>query len=106
MPRLQSCEFDQGNTLDLRDTASVGCVSDTFVSGLDEPNGESDWYDPARDIALPLPGTRITVAALHYGSTMTVGKFRCAVETSGVTCANSATGAGFSMSREAYRIFG
>lgn len=44
-------------------------------------------------------------AVLHYGHSRTVGRFRCTMRTSGVTCTNRRTHHGFVLSRQSYRFF-
>lgn len=42
---------------------------------------------------------------LDYGRSLTYSGFSCVSETTGVTCRNDVSGAGFSVSRAAYRLF-
>ena len=75
-----TCDFAWGPSLGVT-TAGKGhfrCVSDT-VGG----------------------STRI----LRYGSSITIGVFRCTSRTTDMTCVNTQNGHGFRVSRAAYRLF-
>ena len=45
------------------------------------------------------------VRALPYGDSITAGMLRCEVAEAGASCRDSESGHGFSLSREAYRLF-
>jgi hypothetical protein len=73
------CELDYGNGLSLRDgPAEITCAGDTVLGGP----------------------TTIT-----YDHSVTAGDFLCLVNKAGVTCRNTATGHGFTLSREAHTEF-
>jgi hypothetical protein len=42
---------------------------------------------------------------LAYGTASDVGSFRCVSATSGMTCTNNASGHGFFISIQSYRVF-
>lgn len=48
---------------------------------------------------------RVVRPVLGYGRSLTAGQVTCTMRTSGVTCRNTRTGHGFSMSREAHTGF-
>ena len=78
-PKPSSCEFDWGNTLEVRlkGRGRFGCVSDAI--------------DPGR--------------VLRYGEAISRGRFRCRSRTSGMRCVNTRNGHGFALSRERVRRF-
>ena len=79
-PRPADCEFDygQGISLNAGGPAEFVCAGDTAF-GPDE--------------------------VLPYGSSKVAGALRCESAESGITCRDGQTGHGFSIAREAYRIF-
>jgi hypothetical protein len=80
-PRPADCEFDygQGIALEPGGSAAFVCAGDTALA----PDGS------------PLP----------YGESITAGPLQCDSAESGITCRDVETGQGFSISREAYRLF-
>src|SRR3954471_269034 len=78
-PKPRTCEFDWGNTLEvgLRGRGKFGCVSDAI--------------DPGR--------------VLHYGESITRGRFRCRSRRSGMRYVNTRNDHGFALSRERVRRF-
>ena len=101
-PEPDGCELDWGFVFVLHDVAYPGCVGDTIrmESAVDSTNVA--WRrsgDPT------VTSDNATLAALPYGSALTVGSMRCDSATTGVTCRNLSTSHGFSMAREAYSIF-
>ncbi len=79
--RPAHCPLDWGNDLEVGPAGTPGFVC-------------------ARDTVL---GASITV---NYGTRLIMKpNLACAVSTSGVTCANTVTGQGFALSREAYSLF-
>jgi hypothetical protein len=78
-PKPSSCEFDWGNTLEVRmkGHGRFGCVSDAVEAGR----------------------------VLPYGESISRGRFRCRSRTSGVRCVNTRNGHGFALSRERVRRF-
>jgi hypothetical protein len=101
-PVPDGCQLDWEGVFTLGDIAHPGCVGDTirYMSALD--SGDVAWWHPG-DPTVMWYGTAL--AALPYGSSIVVSSFQCSSETTGVTCTNTDTGHGFSMSREAYSIF-
>ena len=81
-PRPEDCD----ETNDYADHVSVETGPASFSCGTDTP------VDP-------------NAAVLPYGQGWVVETWRCASERSGVTCENTATGHGFTLSRETYRLF-
>ena len=79
-PRPADCEFDYGQGISLapREPAQFVCAGDTAF-GADE--------------------------VLPYGESITAGALRCESAESWITCRDVHTGHGFSISREAYRLF-
>ena len=74
------CELDFGGGVSVsqREEGTLTCAGDT-VLGADE--------------------------TLHYGEAVKVGDFTCDSESAGVRCENTATGHGFTLSREKYTLF-
>lgn len=79
-PRPADCEFDYGQGISLApgEQADFVCAGDTAF-GPDE--------------------------VLPYGESITAGVLRCESAESGITCRDVQTGHGFSISRQAYRLF-
>jgi len=79
-PRPADCEFDYGQGISLAPggPAEFACAGDTAL-GADE--------------------------ALPYGESITSGPLRCDSAESGITCRDAQSGHGFSISRQAYRLF-
>jgi hypothetical protein len=79
-PRPADCEFDYGQGISLApgEQAQFVCAGDTAF-GADE--------------------------VLPYGESITAGVLRCESAQSWITCRDVRTGHGFSISREAYRLF-
>ena len=79
-PRPADCEFDYGQGISLApgEQAQFVCAGDTAF-GADE--------------------------VLPYGESITAGVLRCESAQSWTTCRDVRTGHGFSISREAYRLF-
>lgn len=77
-PKPGDCEFDWGNVVELGDDAGFACVSDTPFERLPDP--------------------------LPYGSSVERERFTCQSAETGVTCRNTGTGAGFSLSRGSYEL--
>jgi hypothetical protein len=79
-PRPADCEFDYGQGISLApgEQAQFVCAGDTAF-GPDE--------------------------VLPYGQSITAGVLRCESAQSWITCRDVRTGHGFSISREAYRLF-
>ena len=79
-PRPADCEFDygQGISLSSGEEAAFVCAGDTALGG-----GEP----------------------LDYDQSVSVGLMQCDSAESGVTCRDTTTGHGFTIAREAYRVF-
>jgi hypothetical protein len=82
-PKPASCEFDYGSSLSVvpGGPAEFACVSDAIA------------------------GTPDTLPVLEYGTKTTVGPFECESSSAGVRCLDTASGAGFSLAREAAETF-
>ncbi|MCT7659592.1 DUF6636 domain-containing protein [Mycobacterium deserti] len=79
-PRPPDCEFDYGQGISLApgERAQFVCAGDTAF-GADQ--------------------------VLPYGESIAADRLRCESAQSGITCLDSESGHGFSISREAYRVF-
>ena len=63
---------------------------------------------PAAAPNLSAPATQLRApdgSPLPYGESITAGVLRCDSAESGITCRDTETGQGFSISREAYQLF-
>ena len=80
-PRPADCEFDYGQGISIApgEPAQFVCAGDTAQA-------------PDAD---PLP----------YGESITAGQMSCESAESGITCRDAESGSGFTISREAYRLF-
>jgi hypothetical protein len=80
-PKPASCPLDYGQGLGVGRSGSgyLVCAGDTALN----PHG----------------------VALRYGTSSRVSPITCMSATSGITCTNTATGHGFFISRQSYRIF-
>lgn len=79
-PRPADCDLGWGSDVELGDDAFFACVGDVRI------------YRQPEEVS--------------YGSEVERGRYACAVEETGVTCRNADTGAGFSISRSRYELFG
>ena len=79
LPRPADCKFDhgQGNNMSVGERPAFNCVGDTAVGAG---------------------------APLVYGKSITKGILTCESAEAGITCRDSATGHGFTIAREAYRV--
>jgi hypothetical protein len=79
-PRPADCEFDygQGISMEAGLEPEFNCVGDTALGGTD---------------------------TLKYGKSIEAGSLSCDSTEEGITCRDSTTGHGFTIAREAYRIF-
>ena len=101
-PQPKGCDIAWGDSLYLTQTAGSTCHGDTLA---DTPALDSGYVSWRRSGDPTVVVNGLTLAALPYGSAILVGTLQCDSATTGVTCRNTATGHGFSMSREAYSIF-
>ena len=76
----KDCELDYGQGIELTAGAEPGfvCAGDTALGGGEE---------------------------LAYGDSISSGLLRCESEESGMTCTDSETGRGFTISQESYELF-
>jgi hypothetical protein len=102
-PKPADCEFDWGHgTYLAKGRAGLTCVSDT-VAGSDLVGMEGTWWNGK-------PGSQVVstergkVVALAYGASMRFGPITCLSQSDGLHCTDTTTGAGFDISREAYRL--
>ncbi len=106
-PKPESCVMDWGDSLTLGQSASLTCHGDAIypVADVDQPANADNiaWFDSTRDTVTQVNG--LSLAVLGYGQTLQAGPIQCSSQTTGVTCTNSDTGAGFTISQESYRIF-
>lgn len=101
-PQPNACDLDWGDSLYLTQTAGSTCHGDTLA---DTPALDSDFVGWRRTGDPTVVVNGLTLAALPYGSALLGGMLQCDSATTGVTCKNTSTGHGFTMSREAYSIF-
>jgi hypothetical protein len=80
-PRPADCRLDYGHgiSIGVGKPARVVCAGDTTIGSGGEP--------------------------LAYGDAIAAGPMRCVSAQSGITCSDVESGNGFSISREAYRLF-
>ena len=101
-PQPKACHLAWGDSLQLTQTAGSTCHGDTLADTPSLDSGYEGWRRSG-DPTVVVNG--LTLAALPYGSGLLVGALERDSATTGVTCRNSSTGHGFTMSREAYTIF-
>jgi hypothetical protein len=101
-PQPKGCDLAWGDSLYLTQTAGSTCHGDTLA---DTPSLDSDYVSWRRSGDPTVVVNGLKLAALPYGSAILVGTLQCDSATTGVTCRNTSTGHGFTMSREAYSIF-
>jgi hypothetical protein len=101
-PQPKGCDLAWGDSLYLTQAAGSTCHGDTLA---DTPALDSDYVSWRRSGDPTVVVNGLTLAALPYGSALLVGTLQCESATTGVTCRNTSTGHGFTMSREAYSIF-
>jgi hypothetical protein len=79
-PKPADCEFDYGQGINMSagERPAFNCVGDTAMGAG---------------------------APLAYGKSITKGNLTCESAQAGITCRDSATGHGFTIAREAYRVF-
>lgn len=102
-PKPDSCEFDWGHGTYLEDgKAGLTCVSDA-LAGSDLVGSDGTWWNgqPGSQV---VTAERGQVVSLAYGATMTFGTISCLSQTDGLHCTDSASTAGFDISREGYRL--
>jgi pimeloyl-ACP methyl ester carboxylesterase len=102
LPVLASCEYESGTSLQVREIAEVACINDSISDNVPGTFWTS-WFDPKRDLLITTQDGQERTA-LRYGSKMINGDYSCTVSRSGVMCANSRTGASFTMSQSAYSL--
>jgi hypothetical protein len=76
-----------------------------FGQGISIEAGGPAHFVCAGDTARVLPPYGGAGEPLPYGEAITAGPMRCESAESGMTCRDAGTGRGFSISREAYRLF-
>ena len=101
-PQPKGCDLAWGDSLYLAQVAGSTCHGDTLA---DTPALDSDYVSWRRTGDPTVVVNGLTLAALPYGSAILVGTLECDSATTGVTCTNSSTAHGFTLSREAYSIF-
>ena len=93
------CHLAYGNTLMLDRHAVFGCVGD--VAWVPIQGHRPGWLHEPPDSVTIRSGMRYAV--LGYGHTLVAGPMRCTMATTGVTCRDTTTGHGFTVSRESVR---
>ena len=101
-PKPANCELDWGSSLYVAKTAGSTCAGDTVI---DTAAVDSDYVSWRRASDPIVTVYDLKLVALPYGSSLAAGSFQCDSASTGVTCKNTATGHGFTMSREAYSVF-
>lgn len=109
-PSMPDCtRAKQPNTASFRvsEWAYVGCTR--FVTGNTAIIGSShpvpQWYDPNRDsIVAAADGSGWKGYALAYGQTVRSGVSECSVAETGVSCRDTASGHGFTLSKTSVDI--
>ena len=103
-PWPDGCELDWDSALAVDDQVVGVCAGDTIM-GFAAPGQDATAWWHAGGPTVTIPEASMTLAVLPYGTALAVGHMRCDSATTGVTCRNTSTGHGFTMSREAYSIF-
>jgi hypothetical protein len=101
-PKPTNCELDWGSSLYVTKTAGSTCAGDTVIDTASVDSDYVSWRKPTDPIVTVYD---LKLVALPYGSSVAAVTFRCDSASTGVTCQNTATGHGFTMSREAYSVF-
>lgn len=86
--------------------AQIPCGYGIEVTAGDPPHPRyrGDPGFPAATTIFETTGPRTPVATLAYGHSVTYGDVICESAESGVTCSNTASGHGFTVSRAAYEL--
>jgi hypothetical protein len=100
-PKPTGCELDWGSSLYVTTTAGSTCAGDTVVDTASVDGDYVAWSKASDPIVTVYD---LKLVALPYGSSLAAGTFQCDSASTGVTCKNTATGHGFTMSREAYSV--
>ncbi|GMA40966.1 hypothetical protein GCM10025883_30110 [Mobilicoccus caccae] len=95
------CDLDWGNGFALGRTAAFLCAGDTIMGTA--PASASPWF--ARTGVKPFSSWGSPQAVLPYGWTLRNSSFSCASAKTGVTCTNTTTRRGFTVSKDRYRLF-
>ncbi len=104
------CHGSYGLDFELARHASLGCVTDTIAPDAllrKVPAGfprYTRWFDRSHNPRVHLAGQSAAGAGLGYGNEIVLGHLTCTSERTGVTCRNTATGKGFTVARDGYRI--
>lgn len=101
-PKPGNCELDWGSSLYVTKTAGSTCAGDTVVDTASVDSDYVSWRKASDPIVTVYD---LKLVALPYGSSLAAGTLQCDSASTGVTCMNTATGHGFTMSREAYSVF-
>lgn len=94
------CDTDYGQAFSLRRNASVMCAGDT-IFGTASPR--QNWF--LKTGLKPVKVYNTPQAVLPYGWTVKGTQIACTSTTKGVTCTNSTTRHGFTISKAAYKVF-
>lgn len=94
------CDLDYGSILGLRRSASFVCAGDTAF-GTASPR--QNWFLKTGLKPLNVYGEQ--QAVLPYDWTVKSTQIACTSTTKGVTCTNSTTRHGFTISKAAYKVF-
>lgn len=98
--RPTTCDTDYGQGMHLRRTAGVLCAGDTLAGSA--PSSQN-WFRKAG--LAPLRDAMGSHAVLPYEWTLNSTQISCTSATTGVTCVNTTTRHGFTLSKAAYRVF-
>ena len=109
--RPKNCHGNYGLDFGLVKKATLGCITDTIASDAllkKVPLGfpqYTAWFDRKHNPRVKLTGQSADGAGLGYGNEIKVGNLTCLSKKSGVTCTNTLTGKGFTISSTAYQLF-
>lgn len=87
--------------------ATWQCTTEIFAFPfLDKNKAFTTWWDPAiGDKRSVRTDSGNVLATLRYGNTLTAGDFRCTSAVDGVTCTNTVSGHGFTLSKAGVKRF-
>ena len=102
----QDWAFPQTDPADYCYGAQVPCGYGIEVTGDDEPHprrrGDSGF--PAAVTIFSTTGDPAQIQTLDYGHSVSYGDVTCVSQESGITCSDSASGHGFTVSKAAYEL--
>ncbi len=103
-PKPADCQNEWGIGAYLASTgAGLVCAGDTVAYEAKAGADTTWWKGQPGSQVVPDP-RRGDLVALSYGATMTMGPISCLSRQDGMHCTNTATKAGFDVSRESYTL--